>query len=256
MQRYDQFIPFIEHLAAMSAEAILPFFDNKNVVVESKTDETPVTIADRNAETVMRQLIEQAYPDHGIIGEEFGHINADAEFVWILDPIDGTKSFATSCPLFGTLIALRHNGQPVLGAINLPVLRKLLIGDGTQTTLNGQPVRVRERNSLSEATLLNTDILLVEHYRNITGFERLIHKVKLFRTWGDCYAYYLVATGWADIAVDPIMEVWDIQALIPIIRGAGGIITAWDGSDPVNANSTVAASPALHKQVIEELNQT
>lgn len=255
MSDYDRFIPFIKDLAAKSSEVIMPYFANHDVVVERKSDETPVTVADRNAEKIMREMIGKQYPHHGIIGEEIGNENVDAEFVWVLDPIDGTKSFAAACPLFGTLIALRHRDEPVLGAIHMPVLRRLLIGDGKKTTLNGKPVRVRETKTLDDAIALTTDILFVEQYRSPAGFERLIRKVKLFRTWGDCYAYFSFATGWTDIAIDPIMEVWDIRALIPVIRGAGGVITGWDGGDPVHADSIVAASPLLHESVIEELNR-
>lgn len=254
MSGYKQFIPFVKELASKSSDVILPYFADHDIVVEQKSDETPVTIADRKAEAVMRELIGQRYPDHGIIGEEYGNENLDAEYVWILDPVDGTKSFASACPLFGTLIALHRNGEPVLGAVHMPALGKLLIGDGTTTTLNDKPVQVRRTNTLADATLLTTDILFVEKYRNYAGFDRLIRKVKLFRTWGDCYAYFLLATGWADIAIDPIMEVWDVQALIPVIRGAGGKISAWDGGDPVQANAIIAATPALHAGIVEILN--
>jgi len=255
MQEYDRLIPFIKELAARSKDVILPYFANHDVVVEQKSDETPVTIADRNAEKIMREMINNTYPDHGIIGEEYGNENTDAEFVWVLDPIDGTKSFAAACPLFGSLIALRHNGNPVLGAIQMPALDKLLIGDGKKTILNNKPVKIRNTQSIADAVLLTTDILFIEEFQKPDGFNDLMRKVKLFRTWGDCYSYFSLASGWSDIAIDPIMEVWDIQALIPVVRGAGGVITAWDGGDPVNARSIVAAVPELHNYVITTLNQ-
>ncbi len=254
MKDYNHFIPFVKELAQKSSDVIMPNFANYDVVVEQKSDETPVTIADRKAEELMRDMIYKHYPGHGIIGEEFGNENTNAEFVWVLDPIDGTKSFAAACPLFGTLIALRHNGNPVLGAIHMPAMQQLLVGDGTTTTLNDKPVTVRDTKSFGNAIMLTTDILFVEEYQNAAGFEKLLRKVKLFRTWGDCYAYFSLASGWSDIALDPVMEVWDVQALIPVVRGAGGVITAWDGSDPVQANSIIAATPALHRYVVEELN--
>ncbi len=254
MKEYNQFIPFVKELARKSSDVIMPYFANRDVIVEQKSDETPVTIADRKAEELMRDMIHKHYPGHGIIGEEFGNENTDAGFVWVLDPIDGTKSFAAACPLFGTLIALRHNGKPVLGAIHMPAMQQLLVGDGTTTTLNDKPVTVRGTKSFGNAVMLTTDILFIEEYQNAAGFEKLLRKVKLFRTWGDCYAYFSLASGWSDIALDPIMEVWDVQALIPVVRGAGGVITAWDGSDPVQANAIIAASPALHRYVVEELN--
>jgi myo-inositol-1(or 4)-monophosphatase len=202
----------------------------------------------------MRQMIHQRFPTHGILGEEFGPENADAEFVWVLDPIDGTRAFAAATPLFGTLIALLHNGQPVLGAIHQPILHQLVIGDGDRTTLNGQPVHVRATPDLAAATLLCTDVLSPAQHQDGEAFAALARRVKQLRTWGDCFGYLLVATGWADIMCDPILNPWDIAALIPVIRGAGGVITDWQGRDPVNATSLVAAIPGLHAQVIAALN--
>jgi myo-inositol-1(or 4)-monophosphatase len=188
------------------------------------------------------------------VGEEYGAENAGAEFVWVLDPIDGTKAFITACPLFGTLIALMHRGQPVLGAIHQPVLRQLLIGDGRSAELNGRPVRVRPCSDPASAVLLTSDPLNPAKYRDGPAFEALCRRVRFARTWGDCYGYLLVATGWADIMTDPIVSPWDIQAIIPIIRGAGGRITDWKGSDPVKGDSLVAAHPDLHAQVLAALN--
>ena len=250
----EKFINFVRKLAAESAQVIKPYFAAFNLEVEMKADETPVTAADRGAEEAMRDLIRKEFPSHGIIGEEFGGENEAAEFVWVLDPIDGTISFASGCPLFGTLICLLHEGQPILGAINQPVLELLCIGDNNQTTVNGNPVQMREIDSLSEATLLTTDIQHVDEYQNRMGFENLLQETKLFRTWGDCYGYLLLASGWADIMLDPIMNPWDILPVIPIIRGAGGVITAWDGSDASQGDSCVAANKNLHPLVLKILN--
>ena len=250
----EEFINFVHKLASESAQVIKPYFGAFDLEVELKSDETPVTAADRGAEKVMRHLIRKEFPDHGIIGEEFGDENEAAEFVWVLDPIDGTKSFASGCPLFGTLICLLHEGQPILGAINHPILERLCIGDNNQTTVNGHPVHVRETDRLSEAILLTTDILSVGEYQNKAGFENLLHGTKLFRTWGDCYGYLLLASGGADIMLDPIVNPWDVLPVIPVVRGAGGVITAWDGSDVVRGDSCVAASQNLHPRVLEILN--
>ena len=247
--------PFLVELAERSGELIRRYFGNHSVAVESKEDASPVTIADREAERLLREMIQKRFPEHGIVGEEFGNLNADAEWVWVLDPIDGTKSFMSAVPLFGTLIALLHRGQPVLGAIHQPILNQLMIGDGRTTTLNGSPVRVREGRTLIDATLLTSDPLFLAKYQNGAACEQLASAVKLFRTWGDCYGYLLLANGWADIMIDPIMNPWDIAALIPIVRGAGGVITDWQGGDPVKANAIVAATPALHAQVIAILNR-
>ena len=246
---------FIAELAERSGNFIRPYFAQPDLVVETKADDSPVTVADRGAEKLLRELIAQRFPTHGVIGEEFGSENPNADFVWVLDPIDGTKSFAAACPLFGTLIALLHQGQPALGAIHLPVLQQLYIGDNAASTLNGKPIRTRPTKRLAEATLLTSDTLNLAKYQHGPACDRVVGQAKLFRTWGDCYGYTLVAGGWADVMLDPIMNPWDIAALVPVIRGAGGEITDWNGKDPVHADSIVAAAtPELHAQVIAGLN--
>ena len=241
-----EFITFMRKLADESAQVIKPYFAAVNLEVEAKADGTPVTLADRGAEEVMRRLIRKEFPSHGIIGEEFGIENEVAEFVWVLDPIDGTISFVSGCPLFGTLICLLHEGQPILDL--------LCIGDNNQTTVNGDLVQMREMDRLSEATLLATDISAIAKYQEREGFENLLRETKLFRTWGDCYGYLLLASGWADIMLDPVMNPWDILPVIPIIQGASGIITSWDGGDASRGDSCVAATKNLHSLVLEILN--
>ena len=246
---------FLTELAAKSGEFIRPFFGQPGLVVETKSDASPVTQADRGAEELMRALIANKFPSHGILGEEFGADRTDAEWVWVLDPIDGTKSFITGVPLWGTLIALLHEGQPVLSCIHQPILQQLLLGDGATTTLNGRPVRTRSTIKIEEATVLTSDPLNPEKYQNGPAHHTLLHRAKLTRTWGDCYGYLLVAGGWADVMLDPIMNPWDIAALVPVIRGAGGVITDWQGGAAYPAQSTVAAAtPQLHAQVLAALN--
>lgn len=247
---------FIAELAAESGSFIKPLFGKLSVTVETKSDQSPVTAADRGAEQLMRSIIARRFRSHGIIGEEFGSERPDAEFVWVLDPVDGTKSFITGVPLWGTLIALLHEGQPVLGCIHQPILQQLVIGDGESTTLNGRPVRCRPTRRIEEATLLTSDPMNPGQYQDGRAYEALARRARLVRTWGDCYAYLLVATGWADIALDPVMNPWDIAALVPVVRGAGGVITNWQGRSAYPAQSTVAASTAeLHAAVIAGLNQ-
>jgi histidinol-phosphatase len=249
-----EFTEFIYTLAEKSGDMIRPYFAQANLGVEIKEDQTPVTQADREAEAAMRALIRKAYPHHGILGEEFGPENASAEFVWTLDPIDGTISFASGCPLFGTLIGLLHDDRPVLGAIHHPILNQLCIGNNTETTLNGRAVQLREVHHLSEATLLTTDIASIGKYQKKDGFEKLLQQARLFRTWGDCYGYLLVASGGADIMLDPIVQPWDVLPLIPIIRGAGGVITTWSGTEASKGNSCLATNKLLRPQVLEILN--
>lgn len=254
MMQIQEYIDLVKILADESAKVILPSFANPDVEVDTKADQSPVTIADREAEKVIRRLIGKKYPRHGIVGEEFGRENDSAEFVWMLDPIDGTKTFIRGCPLFGTLISLLHQGQPVLGAINLPALGKLCIGDNRTTTVNGRPVRMRHTADLSQATLLATDIDSIARYQSKEKFGTLMTQTKFFRTWGDCYGYFLLAGGWADIMLDPVMNPWDLLPLIPVIRGAGGIISDWQGGNAAAGKSCVASFPALHEQVIRLLN--
>jgi myo-inositol-1(or 4)-monophosphatase len=225
------------------------------VNIEHKEDNSPVTVADKNAEEAMRRAIIKEYPEHGIIGEEFGSYKDDAEYKWVLDPIDGTKSFICGVLSFGTLIALLKKDEPILGVINQPILNEFLIGDNKTTFINNKPTSVRNIKDISEAVLLTTDHINIEQYQNLEKFEKLIRKVKLYRNWGDCYGYYLLATGFADVMIDPIMSFWDSMALIPIIKGAGGIITDYKGDNPVNGNSIIAASPDIHSQVIKCLNE-
>lgn len=245
---------FIEQLIAAANEAIIPYFGNPDLEVELKKDSTPVTLADRGAESAMRQLIEAKYPEHGIIGEEYGNKNTDAEFVWVLDPIDGTKSFTAGTPQFGTLVALTQNGKPVLGAINNPVTKQLLIGDGNITTLNRRPIKIRDITDLSQATLLTTDLDAPEKAGRNPGWNRLVAASRKLYTWGDCHGYSLICTGGAHIMCDPVLEVWDLMALIPVIRGAGGIITTWDGKPAEEGGSVVASVPSIYDKAMELLH--
>jgi myo-inositol-1(or 4)-monophosphatase len=248
------FRPFIIELARRSGEFIRPHFAGADLAVEIKSDDTPVTAADRGAEELMRAMIAEKFPAHGIVGEEFGNERENAEWVWVLDPIDGTKAFVTGVPLWGTLIALKHDGRPVLGAIHQPVLGQLMIGDGAVTTLNERRCRVRETARIEDATLLTSDPLNPAKYQNGPAHDALAARARLVRTWGDCYGYLLLAGGWADVMLDPVLAPWDMAALIPIVRGAGGVITDWHGGAPEDADSLVAATPALHPQVIAALN--
>jgi histidinol phosphatase-like enzyme (inositol monophosphatase family) len=251
----SKFLPFAVELAQASGDFIKPHFGRRGLTVDLKSDATPVTIADRGAEELMRAMIAKRFPDHGVLGEEYGAERQDAEFVWVLDPVDGTKAFTTACPLFGTLIGLMHQGEPCLGLISNPILGQLMIGNGTKTTLNGAPVRCRTTTQVEDATLLYSDHYAAERYQDGAAFDTLARKVKLARTWGDCYGYLLMAAGWADIALDPIVNPWDIAAIIPIVRGSGGIITDWHGDSPSSTPSAVACATAtLHASVIDILN--
>jgi myo-inositol-1(or 4)-monophosphatase len=240
-------------LADVSGDVIMESFQTA-FGVDYKDDASPVTLADRGAEEAMRRVIMHRHPEHGILGEESGLHQPRAEYRWVLDPIDGTKSFISGVPLFGTLIALCRHGQPLLGCANFPALGFRLIGDGRRTTMNGVPVRMREAPCMEKATMLVTDHTDVWKHKDGPAFDALASRVSLFRSWGDCYGYALLASGHADVMIDPILQPWDMMALIPIIRGAGGIVSSYEGGDPLTSNSLIAAAPSLHRQVIKALH--
>lgn len=223
---------------------------------EMKPDGSPVTVADKECERRLREMIHAAYPSHGIIGEEFGNENTDAEFVWSLDPIDGTKSFVSRVPLYGILFGLLHEGKPCLGIIDQPITRERIIGDGNATEYNGCRVRVSETSSVDKALLLTTDLIDCETKHPNEDWNALLHRARLFRTWGDCYAYMMIATGRADIMADPELSPWDLYPLIPILEGAGAKVTDWNGNAALGAKSVLAANPRLHEEALVILNGT
>jgi len=244
---------FLNALLEKSGDLIRGYYERESVSVEFKEDKSPVTAADREAELVMRDLIQKRFPSHGVIGEEFGRENDQAEYVWVLDPIDGTVSFMHQCPLFGTLVGLLYQGRPVLGAIHQPVLRETCVGFDGQCTFNNRAVHVRPTSELSASTMLATDLEKIAKHKNYEHFDALRKKSRVFRMWGDCYGYMMLASGRADIMLDPVMAPWDVIPLIPIIEGAGGVITTWEGGDACTGNSCVAANKTLHPHVLAAL---
>lgn len=252
----DSLKAFLIELTQGTRAIIRHYWDEDGMGLEFKEDGTPVTKADRESEAHLREKILARFPDHGIIGEEFPNVNENAEYVWVLDPVDGTKSFISHIPLFGTLIGLLHQGEPILGCIDQPILDELLIGDNATTTLNGKPVRVRPCDDLSKATFLVTDAERIRRHRQaLPGVDALIEATDLKRTWGDCYGYLLLCTGRVDLMVDPEMMPWDLLPLIPCVRGAGGVISDVRGGDFSTGLSAVAAGPGIHAKAIEILNR-
>lgn len=251
----DFFLSLLPNATAISREVSAKFFKKplEEIGMVSKADASPVTAADIEIESRLRDLIMKQFPDHGIIGEEHGNHHTDAEYVWVLDPIDGTKSFITGVPLFTTLIALMHKGEPVCGAIYQPVLDELVWGNNKECFFNDRPVRMRTAQNLADCTLLVTDARHVAEQHPKANFTGLSADVKFWRTWADGYGYALLAAGYADIMIDPVMNPWDIMAVVPVVRGAGGTITDFAGADAVKGKSIVAASPGLHEQVLRRL---
>ncbi len=225
----DGFLALAARLADAAGAAIRPYF-RQPLAVDDKPDLSPVTAADRAAELAMRELIEAGFPEHGIIGEEFGRVREAAEFVWVLDPIDGTKSFISGVPLFGTLIALTRAGRPILGIIDQPISRERWVGAaGRATTLNGRAIRCRECTALATATLFATTPDMFGG-PDAAAFARVSAAVKLTRFGADCYAYGLLAAGFVDLVLEASLKPYDFCAMIPIVEGAGGIATDWRGA--------------------------
>ncbi len=223
------FIALAERLVEASGPILRRWFRSAALRVETKADTSPVTCADRDSETAMRSLIEATYPDHGILGEEHGQTRGDAEFLWVLDPLDGTKAFVTGKPLFGTLVALLRDGAPILGIIDAPALGERWIGAaGRPTLLNGRPVRTRPCPSPDEAMLNATTPDMFEG-ADAAAFGRLRGAVRGTHFGGDCYAYGLLACGFLDLVVEAKMKPYDYLALVPVIEGAGGRATDWAG---------------------------
>ena len=245
--------PFLAELTQLSAAVILKYYRSAELCVERKADDSPVTVADKEAEQAIIRHIHETFPEHGILAEESGNDRVDAEWVWVIDPIDGTKSFITGVPLFTTLIGLLHCGEPVLGCIHQPVLGQLCIGDNRQTTLNGQPVSVRPARNLADCTLLASDIVESAKVQDAISWNRLTDSVRMVRTWGDGYGYLLLACGFADIMTDAVLSPWDILPVLPVVRGAGAVVTDWQGGAKLPYNSAVAANPRIHRMVLDIL---
>jgi myo-inositol-1(or 4)-monophosphatase len=255
------FAAFIDQLATTSGETIMPFFRTALGVENKKPGETfdPVTEADRAAEAAMRRLITVNFPQHGIVGEEFGDERADAEYVWVLDPIDGTKSFIAGIPLWGTLIALLHRGTPVYGMMHQPFIRERFSGDSRSARYRGptgeRQLAVRKCAALNEATLFTTSPLLMEK-SDLACFQRVEAAVQLSRYGGDCYAYCMLASGHIDLVIESGLKPYDIAALVPIVTGAGGIVTTWDGKPAQHGGRIIAAGdPRVHEAAMKLLNR-
>ncbi|KAI8533030.1 hypothetical protein RHMOL_Rhmol11G0264500 [Rhododendron molle] len=260
----DRFAGVGNELADAAGEVIRKYF-RKSFDILDKDDLSPVTIADRAAEDSMVSIIEENFPSHAIFGEENGWRCKEkcAEYVWVLDPIDGTKSFITGKPLFGTLIALLHRGKPILGIIDQPVLRERWIGiNGRKTTLNGEEVSTRNCAKLSQSYLYTTSPHLFSGDAEV-AFARVRSKVKVPLYGCDCYAYALLASGFVDLVIESGLKPYDFLSLIPVIEGAGGVITDWGGhqlqweasidSHPKSFNVLAAGGKELHQQALESL---
>ena len=242
--------------AKQAGQLTLQYFQQDNYQVDRKEDDSPVTIADREAEELLRQIISDAFPDDAILGEELPETPGTSGFRWILDPIDGTKSFITGVPLYGTLVAVEYESVSVIGVILIPALGECVWaarGQGAWFQRNDEPpvpAKVSTTESLQQSTFLTTQIDSFQSDQRRAAFEKLQAAARITRTWGDCYGYLLVATGRAEVMVDPEMNLWDAAALQPILEEAGGSFTDWQGTATIHSGEGIATNGHVAQQVL------
>jgi histidinol phosphatase-like enzyme (inositol monophosphatase family) len=245
-----ELLDFAVGLAHAAGDHTLRWF-GRQVDHAAKGDGSPVTIADRETEALLRERIAARFPDHAVLGEEFGETNPGARVRWILDPIDGTRAFMRAVPLYGVLVAAEVDGEPAVGVAHFPALRETVAaGSGLGCTWNGEPCRVSPVTRLSEALVLTTDpkVLVGD-----IGWAALQERAGTVRGWSDCYGHALVATGRAEVMLDPIMNPWDSGPFLPILTEAGGRFTDRAGVATIHGGSAVSTNGALHAQVLEAL---
>lgn len=252
-------LEFILGVYPEAANFVLGHYESTELSVEWKADQTPVTLADRGAEELLRLRIADRFPQDGILGEEFGETSGTTSFRWVLDPVDGTKSFVAGVPLFGMLIGLQHEGQCVSGVSGFPALDEVVYarqGAGTwRRRGNRSPIRchVRQTTELSQALFCFTSSGGWDSAGHWETFAQLTRATRLSRGWGDCYGHILVATGRADVMIDPALAIWDAAALIPIVSEAGGQFIDWAGNQTVDGGNGVSVVPSLRAEVLRIL---
>ncbi len=242
--------------ARQAGQITLEHYQSTSLQVDRKSDDSPVTIADRRAELFLREQISAAFADDAILGEEFPDHQGTSGYRWILDPIDGTKSFIHGVPLYGTLIGVEHAGQSQIGVIHIPVLDESVYaacGQGAWYSAHGappQPARVSSCTRLAEGLFLTSEVRSFDQIGRRAAYDRLQAEARLTRTWGDCYGYLMIATGRADVMVDPLMNVWDAAALLPILEEAGGVFTDWNGQRTIYSGNGIGTNHALLDAVL------
>ena len=246
----EQLLEFAVQLARGAGDITLKYFRRKPETT-TKTDGSYVTIADREAEAHIRRQIAERFPDDGILGEEEGESQGRSGRRWIIDPIDGTFAFVHGVPFYGVLIALEIEGEMSAGVINIPALGEIVsAAKGLGCYLNGEPTRVSQTTKLADALLLSTDFTACERYGFGRAAELMQARARTSRTWGDCYGYVLVATGRADVMLDPVMNLWDCAALLPIMEEAGGTFTDWHGRQTAHGGNSIATNGLLFDEVM------
>jgi len=256
IHQYDEFIKFANLLADESSKITNHYF-RKKFNINNKEDQSPVTIADQETELKIRELISGKYPSHGILGEEYGQVKIDSDFVWVIDPIDGTRSFIAGHKDFGTLISLLHNNTPIIGIINCPAHNERWVGvKGKKTTLNNNIVETSEIKKIKDAYLFTSGIYFDEPILK-KGYEQVRDKSKYFRLGGDCYMYGMLASGLVDIVIEDTLKAHDYMALVNVIEGAGGKITDKFGKQiKIGSDGSLIAScnSIIHREIISIIN--
>jgi histidinol-phosphatase len=242
--------------AATSAGEIVAAHFRDGVTAETKKDGTPVTVADRASEKELRRILGKAFPSHHILGEEEGLTSGvaggDANYRWIIDPIDGTKSFVCGVPLFGVLVALEIRGDPCVGVIHMPALQETVAAArGEGCTWNTWPCHVSTTPRIEDALIVTTSPRMMR--RSAPGYAALADRARLERGWGDCYGYALVATGRADVAADALVNPWDLAAIVPVIEEAGGRFSDWTGERRIDAGNVLLTNGLLHDEALAAL---
>ena len=249
-EHLNDLLHFAVDIATEAGALTLKYFQ-RAPETHTKSDGSFITIADREAEAFLRAEISREFPDDGILGEEEGETKGRSRRRWIIDPIDGTFAFVHGVPFYGVLIGVEQEGEPVLGVVNMPALKEIVYGGSDLGCFfNGKPARVSTTETLEDALLLCSDFTACSRYGFETAATELQARAKTSRTWGDCYGYVLVATGRADIMLDPVMNVWDCAAVFSIIEGAGGTFTDWRGVRTISGGNAIATNGKLFTEVM------
>ncbi len=257
-------VAFALSLAAAASRETLKFFRTSEFQVERKSDRSPVTRADKQAEQIVRTMVAKAFPSDAILGEEFGSVAGQSEFEWIIDPIDGTKSFISGVPLYSTLVGMSVAGQPKIGVIAIPALGELIIAAAGLGSWYGQSFTnqssvpltracVSKKSRLEDGLMVTSQVDNFSRRKAESAYRELEAEAYVSRTWGDGYGYLLVATGRAEVMVDPIVNPWDVAAVAPVIEEAGGRFSSWAGDFDIRAGHCVGSNGLVHEQVLSRL---
>jgi histidinol phosphatase-like enzyme (inositol monophosphatase family) len=261
-QEIDRRLAFAHSLADAAGHVIRPYFRKRiDIVDKGKGAFDPVTEADHRAEEVIRERIAKAYPEDGVLGEEYGETPGSSGYRWLIDPIDGTRAFIVGITLWGTLIALEHNAKPVIGILDQPILHERFVGAGGKATLTTPEAKAvlhtRGCERIAEAVVTTTHPFAYFTPEQMMLFDRLARKARMSRFHGDCYSYGVLAMGFVDLVVEAGLKPWDTAALIPIVEGAGGIITDWNGGPVLGGGNVIAAGDSrVHAEAVKLLSST